>query len=60
MIRNGNFFEPVWPDLVRPTTEAMNAMLQADYGMGAKRVDKLRINLSTAYGLVLGQCADYL
>ena len=35
-------------------------MLQAEYGTRAKRVEKLRINLSTAYGLVLGQCTDYL
>ena len=26
----------------------------------AKRVEKLRIDLSMAHGLVLGQCADYL
>ena len=35
-------------------------MLQAVYGTKANRVEKLRINLSTAYGLVLGQCTDYL
>ena len=35
-------------------------MLQAEYGTRSKRVEKLRINLSTAYGLVLGQCTDYL
>ena len=35
-------------------------MLQAEYGTRAKRVEKLRINLSMAYGLVLGQCTNYL
>ena len=35
-------------------------MLQVEYGTRAKRVKKLRINLSTAYGLVLGKCTDYL
>ena len=35
-------------------------MLQAEYGARANRVEKLRINLSTAYGLILGQCTDYL
>ena len=35
-------------------------MLQAKYGTVSKRVEKLHINLSTAYGLVLGKCADYL
>ena len=35
-------------------------MLQAEYGTISKRVGKLRINLSTAYILVLGQCTDYL
>ena len=34
-------------------------MLQAEYGNIAKRVEKLHINLRTAY-LVLGQCTDYL
>ena len=34
-------------------------MLQAEYGKIAKRVEKLHINLRTAY-LVLGQCTDYL
>ena len=34
-------------------------MLQAEYGNIAKRVEKLQINLRTAY-LVLGQCTDYL
>ena len=36
------------------------AMLQAEYGTRAKRVEKLSINLITAYGLVLGKCKDYL
>ena len=31
-----------------------------EYGTGVKRVEKLRINLSTAYSLVLRQCIDYL
>ena len=35
-------------------------MLQAEYGTRSKRVEKLRINLRTSYGLVLGQCTDYL
>ena len=35
-------------------------MIQAEYGTRAKRVEKLCINLSTAYGLVLGQCTDNL
>ena len=35
-------------------------MLQAEYGTRAKRVEKLRINLSMAYGLVLVQCTNYL
>ena len=35
-------------------------MLQAEYGTRAKRMEKLRINLSTAYGLVLGKFTDYL
>ena len=29
------------------------------HGTRAKRLEKLRINLSIAYGLVLGQCTDY-
>ena len=60
LIRNGKVFEPAWLDPVGPTPVATNAMLQALYGTRAKRVDKLRINLSTAYGLVPGQCAKYL
>ena len=54
-IVNGKVFDPAWPDPAGHTPEATKAMLQADYGTRAKRVEKLRINLSTAYGLVLGQ-----
>ena len=39
---------------------ATKSMLQAEYGTRAKMMDKLWINLSTAYVLVLGQCTDYL
>ena len=60
LIRNGKVFEPTWPDPVGPNPAATKAMLQAEYGTRAKRVDKMRINLSTAYGLVLRQCTDYL
>ena len=35
-------------------------MLQAEHGTRSKRLEKLRINLRTAYGLVLGQCTYYL
>ena len=59
-IRNRKLFELVWPDPVRPTPAATKTMLQAEYGTRAKRVEKLRINLSTAYSLVLGHCTDYL
>ena len=55
-IQNGKVFEPAWPDPVGTNPAAMKAMLQAEYGMRAKRLEKLRINLSTAYGLVLRQC----
>ena len=58
--QNGKVFEPPWPDPVGPNPAAMKAMLQEEYGTRAKRVEKLRINLSTAYGLVLGKCTDYL
>ena len=60
LIRNKKVFELAWPDLVGPNPAATKAMLQAEYGMRAKRVEKIRINLSTAYGLVIGQCTDYL
>ena len=59
-IRNGKVFKPPWPDPVGPNPVATKAMLQVEYGTRAKRVDKLWINLSTAYGLVLGQCTEYL
>ena len=55
LIRNGKVFELAWPNPVRTTPEATEAMLRADYGTRAKRVEKLWINLSTAYGLVLDQ-----
>ena len=58
-IRNGKVFEPPWQELVGPNVETTKAMLQAEYGTRAKRVEKLRINLSTEYDLVLGECADY-
>ena len=60
MIRNGKLFEPQWPDPVGQNPAATKAMLKAEYGTRAKSVEKLCINLSTAYGLVLGQCMDYL
>ena len=59
-IRNGKVFEPEWLDPFVTNPEATKAMLQVDYGTRAKRVENLRINLSTSYGLVLGQCTDYL
>ena len=36
------------------------AMLHVEYGTRSKRVEKLRIDLSTAYGLVIGQCTNYM
>ena len=59
-IWNGKVFELAWPDPVGPNPAATKAMLRAEYGTREKRVEKLRINLSTAYGLVLGQCTNYL
>ena len=59
-IRNGKVFKPPWTDLVGPNVAATKALLQAEYGTRAKRVEKLRIDLSTAYGLLLGKCSDYL
>ena len=59
-IRNGKVFELAWLDPVRLNPVTTKAMLQAEYGTISKRVGKLRINLSTAYILVLGQCTDYL
>ena len=60
MIRNGKVFETAWTEPVGPTPTATETILQAAYGTMAKRVEKLCINLSTAYGLVLGQCTNYL
>ena len=57
-IRNGKVFDPAWPDPVGPNPAAIKAMLQVEYGMRAKRVEKLRINLSTTYILVLRECTD--
>ena len=59
-IQNEKVFEPAWLDPVGPNPAATEAMLQAEYGARAKRVEKLCINLSTSYGLVLGQCTNYL
>ena len=59
-IRNGKVFETEWPNLFRPNPAATKAILQAEYGTMAKRGGKLHINMRTAYGLVLGQCTDYL
>ena len=58
LIWNGKFFEPAWQ--VRPNLLAKKAMLQAEYETRTNRVENLRINLSTAYSLVLGKCTDYL
>ena len=57
-IWNGKVFNPAWPDPVGPNAAATKAMLQAKYGTRAKRVKKLRINLNTAYSLVLRKCTD--
>ena len=59
-IRNGKLFEPEWSEPVVPTLAPTDAMLQAEYGTRSKRAEKVRINLRTAYGLVLGKCTDYL
>ena len=59
-IRKGKVFELAWPDPVGPNPAATKAMLKAEYRTRANRLEKLRINLSMAYGLVLGQCTDYL
>ena len=56
LIRNGKAFYTAWTNPVGPNPEAMKAMLQAEYGTREKRVEKLRIKLSMAYILVLGQC----
>ena len=58
-IKNGKFFEPAWPDPVGPNPADTKAMLQVEYGTRAKRVEKLRINLRMAYGLVLRQFTKY-
>ena len=60
LICNGKSFEPEWPDPVGPTSEATKAMLQEEYGTQVNRVEKLRVNLSTAYGIALGQCTNCL
>ena len=52
-IRNRKVFELACMDLVGPNPDATKAMLQMGYGTRANRVEKLCINLSTAYGLVL-------
>ena len=59
-IRNGKLFDLAWPDPVRPTPDSMKAIIQAYYYTRAKRGERLWINLSTAYGLVLDQCTNYL
>ena len=55
-IQNRGVFEPAWSNPTGPNPEAMKAMksmLQAKYVMHVNRVEKLRVNLSTAYRLVL-------
>ena len=59
-IWNGKVFEPPWPDPVGPNVVPTKAMIQAEHGTRAKRVEKLWINLSTSYSLVIGKCTDYL
>ena len=59
-IWNGKVFELVWTNPVGPTAEYIKAMLQVEYGTREKRLEKLRRNLSTEYGLVLGQRTKYL
>ena len=59
-IRNGKVFGPAWPVLVGPDPESTKAMLQAEYGTRSKGVEKIRINLSMEYVLVIGKCTDYL
>ena len=59
-IQNGKVFDPAWPDPVVLNPAATKAMLQAEYRIRAKRMEKMHINLSTAYGLVLGKCTYYL
>ena len=59
-IQNGKVFKPAWPEPTRPTPVSTNAMLQAKYGTRSNRVDKICINMSTSYRLVIGKCTDYL
>ena len=59
-ICDGKIFHPAWTYPVRPNLAATKAMLQLEYGTRAKRVEKMCINMSTAYGLVLGKCTDCL
>ena len=40
--------------------ESTKAMFYVEYRMRSKWVEKLRVNLSIDYILVLGQCTDYL
>ena len=60
LIRNGKSFDSAWADPVGPNPAATKAMLQVEYGTRAKRVEKLRINMSMACGLVLRYFTDYL
>ena len=60
LISNRKVFDLAWPDPVRPNPVAMKTMLQAEYRKRAKKAEKLRINLSTSYGLVIGHNTDYL
>ena len=60
LIRNSKLFDPACPDPVGLNPATTKAMLQAEYRMIAKRVEKLRINLSTSYELVIGKCTEYL
>ena len=59
-IRNVKVFDPACLDPVRPTPAATKSVLQAEYGTRVKRVEKLCIKLSTACGLVIRQCTNYL
>ena len=60
LIRNGKVFDQAWLETVGPNLAATKAILQTEYVTRENRVEKLRINLSTSYGLVLGQYKDYL
>ena len=59
-IRNGKVFDPAWLDPVRPNAAATKSMLQAEYRTREKRVEKLSIDLRMSYGIVIGQCTDYM